>query len=443
MKTRTAAALFTLMAYAAEPVTALEALECTGPFKGRAPTSDQIQRALASHDEAESEFEKQVYSRRRPIQFEDARRMNLCGAVLTNPRIYSLLRERNLSRVDFTDAVMSGVDLSRTQMVNAKLIRADLQGASRLVAANLGGADLRQARINETADVDFASLARGQPKVTAEWKPNLESVRMDFADLTEAVLAGANLSHCVLNNAKLVDTNFNGAVLSGCDLRWADMSGAMFWKADLADVIYEPKAGTVPRVDQIAGALNLEKLRYDESPQGLVTLRDSFKKEGFRQQERQLTYAIKKREREKAQRPEALFMWLLFEVTCKYGLEPWRPIGLIAATWVVFIPVYAVGLRRRTGAGIHRIEADEGLPPQRPDPDRLHSYGWAIYFSLFATFNIGWRDLNIGSWLTRLQSKPFRLVATGWLRCVAGAQLLTCLYLLVLWVLTYFGRPFD
>jgi hypothetical protein len=33
--------------------------------------------------------------------------------------------------------------------------------------------------------------------------------------------------------------------------------------------------------------------------------------------------------------------------------------------------------------------------------------------------------------------------ATGWVRMVSGLQSLLNVYLLVLWVLTYFGRPFE
>jgi hypothetical protein len=42
-----------------------------------------------------------------------------------------------------------------------------------------------------------------------------------------------------------------------------------------------------------------------------------------------------------------------------------------------------------------------------------------------------------------LQSSPFKLVATGWVRSVAGVQSLISVYLLALWALSYFGRPFE
>jgi hypothetical protein len=54
-----------------------------------------------------------------------------------------------------------------------------------------------------------------------------------------------------------------------------------------------------------------------------------------------------------------------------------------------------------------------------------------------------WRDLNVGTWISRLQPREYTLRATGWVRFVSGLQSLISVYLIALWVLTYFGRPFD
>ena len=80
--------------------------------------------------------------------------------------------------------------------------------------------------------------------------------------------------------------------------------------------------------------------------------------------------------------------------------------------------------------------------------DRLESgmpavYVWAFYFSALSAFHIGWRDLNVGTWLTRLQFTEFALRGRGWVRFVSGLQSLTSVYLLAMWVLMYFGRPFQ
>jgi hypothetical protein len=58
-------------------------------------------------------------------------------------------------------------------------------------------------------------------------------------------------------------------------------------------------------------------------------------------------------------------------------------------------------------------------------------------------FNLGWREFNVGNWITRLQYYEYTLRATGWVRSVAGFQSLLSVYLQALWVLSYFGRPFE
>jgi hypothetical protein len=66
-----------------------------------------------------------------------------------------------------------------------------------------------------------------------------------------------------------------------------------------------------------------------------------------------------------------------------------------------------------------------------------------LYFSLLSAFSLGWRELNVGTWITRMQPREYMLRATGWVRPVSGLQSLLSVYLLALWGLTYFGRPFD
>jgi hypothetical protein len=66
-----------------------------------------------------------------------------------------------------------------------------------------------------------------------------------------------------------------------------------------------------------------------------------------------------------------------------------------------------------------------------------------LYFSFLSAFSLGWRELNVGTWIARMQPREYVLRATGWVRTVAGIQSLLSVYLLALWVLTYFGRPFE
>jgi hypothetical protein len=73
----------------------------------------------------------------------------------------------------------------------------------------------------------------------------------------------------------------------------------------------------------------------------------------------------------------------------------------------------------------------------------LRSLRTSLYFSLLSAFHLGWRELNVGSWIARLQAREYTLRARGWARTVSGLQSLLSVYLLALAVLSYFGRPFE
>jgi len=62
---------------------------------------------------------------------------------------------------------------------------------------------------------------------------------------------------------------------------------------------------------------------------------------------------------------------------------------------------------------------------------------------LLSTFQMGWREIDVGSWITRIQPRECTLRATGWFRAVSGAQDLFSVFLLALSTLTYFGCPFE
>ncbi|WP_353572306.1 hypothetical protein, partial [Candidatus Albibeggiatoa sp. nov. BB20] len=70
--------------------------------------------------------------------------------------------------------------------------------------------------------------------------------------------------------------------------------------------------------------------------------------------------------------------------------------------------------------------------------------GIAFYFSLLSALQIGWQQYNIGNWIRQVQRRDITLrIRKGWIRSIAGLQSLMGLYLLVIWMLTQFGRPFE
>jgi len=134
-----------------------------------------------------------------------------------------------------------------------------------------------------------------------------------------------------------------------------------------------------------------------------------------------------------------------------YGADPWgalRPFGFLV---VVFSPFYWLALRRENKrAGIWRVRPKDRLIKEENERDReLVSYNSlpsailiALYFSLLSAFHFGWRDLNVANWIVRIQRREYLLRATEWVRSLAGIQSLVGLYLVALFLLSYFGTPF-
>jgi hypothetical protein len=152
---------------------------------------------------------------------------------------------------------------------------------------------------------------------------------------------------------------------------------------------------------------------------------------------------------------EGIFRWAAFELPVGYGLYPGRALRVLLVSIGLFAFVYIVGLFTETGS-IYRIWPEKRLDPllgaelakeAKAEPLLLWRSWWAIpwglWFSVLSAFHLGFRELNVGNWLARVQAREYGLQTVGWVRIVAGLQSLLSVYLLAMWALTYFGRPFG
>ena len=206
---------------------------------------------------------------------------------------------------------------------------------------------------------------------------NLSGANLSGADLSDVSLFYANLSGADLSGAYLIGANLSGgARLSGADLTRAHLSGVRFDAVRVDGTVFEPQS--LPEVRGIAAAKNLELLTYTKSPDALFQLRKQFEDGGFREQERKITYALKRREAEllwvgtsrklpdeNATRPilsssdsilanlasftlnKAFFDW-----TCQYGMSPGRPLLLGVVLWFLCSLVYFVCIHTPGEAGL-------------------------------------------------------------------------------------------
>jgi hypothetical protein len=357
----------------------------------------------------------------------------------------------DLKNVDLAGANLNGAYLVGAELDSADLTVAKLNNAN-LVSANLSGAKLQHATMNH-------ALLAGT---------NLNNADLSGAELNNASLTDANLNNAILTGAKLNNAELVAARLENSTLERASVAGAKLAHANLTGANYAPVSA--PPDAYVAGIKGLDTVSFPRGQEtGLVQLRDLLQKAGLRELERQATYAIEYWKTSHAitdwrENPGAAVDGILrnvaFNWTTGYGLYPGRALAIIVAFWLMLIPVYfwpiRFGLKHPSIGSIYqvwstdRITETEGniLLSKSAEVNRLEGGSlvalyYAAYFSLLSAFHIGWRDLNVGNWIARLQPREYALRATGWVRVVSGIQSLLSVYLLALWVLTYFGRPFQ
>ncbi len=323
---------------------------------------------------------------------------------------------------------------------------------------------------------------------------NLEWATLNCAELDKANLTNANLQHAALRQAQLLNADLTSADLRGANLTSAYLSDTIVTKAkvtgtELWRATYVP-IGT-PSEDHVAGIRGVDTLVVPQGRQdSLVRLRELFRKSGLRNLEREATFSIESNMARHDRRPgsaledrrpgsaledrrpvsalekvNGYLRWFLFEFTTRWGRYPGRALGHILILGSLSALCYGVRIaisghsRSTRRYGVFKVWPSERLDPCSPSkvgadakaeivsarmPGELgKAVAWGLYLSLLSAFHIGWRDLNIGTWISRVQHKEFVLRSRGWIRTLSGIQSFISVYLLAIWALTYFGRPFQ
>jgi uncharacterized protein YjbI with pentapeptide repeats len=404
----------------------------------------------------------------------DLRGVDLSGSIFNKTDLSGAnLNGANLRSSNFHEANLSKVDLTNSDLKSATFYKADLRGA------NLEGADFK--REGTTSKTDFSESNLSGLKLSGM---DLSDVNFNRADLSDSDLSGANLYGAELYMANLTRSNFNSANLESAHLENADLSGAALTKADLkfsslsgADLSRSDLTGATLSYTQlngtkavntkffnvifesneiegliILGAKGLSTLQFTNY-ESVVKLREITKQSSFRNEERDLTAALRKYRFKDIPwyNLNKLFENILLDLPTDYGANPWRCIEIFLVSLCIFCIPYYFRLRQQGIYGIWKIWPSSTyikIDTVEKKPERLKlsgfkAIGTAIQFSILSACSIGWRDFNFGNWIARLQRHEYTFRANGWTRTISGFQSLLSVYLLALWALTFFARPFD
>jgi hypothetical protein len=307
------------------------------------------------------------------------------------------------------------------------------------------------------------------------------------AQLGGAIFHGSDLTDSVFVDADLEQASFDrwnlsgpSTILRGVTFSGVDLTGASFDHADMAGVHFEPDK--LPAAKDIAQAINLDQMTYNDDPSALASLRQLFRDGGFSFQDSQINYALHVRQQQLL--AEHCTLWTksvhgsyrsctdylgskLIDWTCQYGMNLWRPVALGLWAWVGFTLLFFSFMHHPGPSGLYLAvapgltlepEAIRSAPQVRSTiawealkrkevlvwlREELRLLGIAAFFSLVNGFNIGFKDADVGRWIRLLPAREFEFRAVGWSRTFAGVQALLTLYLLAIWVLCLFGHPFG
>lgn len=295
----------------------------------------------------------------------------------------------------------------------------------------------------------------------------------------KAMFEYCNLSHAYLGRCRVKAINFHACTLSDCDFQDSRFERITFenacslLSANLAHsswkkTIFDIKPKELPYIPSLAAFEGLENFDYALSPASLSELRKSFQEADLREQERQITSALQTRQTREAPLPERLFKTIFFGWTSSYGLHSGRPLLLLGWLWLICAVPYAIAMLQTPSfststsgtsqpdmqqGGIWAVPLEKRLDSSASsDPVRLHVQipggtvkliRLSLFFSAISAFSTGYKDLDVGRWIERINPNETTLRGTRWVRSISGIQSLLSFYLLALWLLVYFGRPFD
>jgi uncharacterized protein YjbI with pentapeptide repeats len=418
------------------------------------------------------DFEKEQFYKL--LREADARRLGMPVEELPKPwKLAINFDQATFERVTFKWFVLPGSTFRGTRFIDSVFLQATLSKVHFEKSEILDGwfilCDLKEASFNgdtvpppETDDDDSQSdgLSVAKSKETgvdskARSTPTPpKSVQRRPTTPSEIYFVESDLEKCDLRFSWLSKVSFLRSSLLDSDMAWAKFERTL----------YDPLPAKLPFLSSFASLEGISSFRYETAPSGMTELRNAFKNAGMRREERQVTAALNRQEMNESRNWfERVFKRLLFDLPCAFGMAPGRPLKILLGLCVICALPYAWAiLRTRSKPGaregrIWRIPLEKRVSSGDSAPQLLHvdlkrsrlgrgilwALGCGFFFSLISAFGVGYRDLDVGRWIERINPEESTLRATGWLRTVSGLQGLMSFYLLALWLLTYFGRPFE
>jgi uncharacterized protein YjbI with pentapeptide repeats len=403
----------------------------------------------------------------------DLQTANLSGVRLE----YNLLGSYEPGLLGSQETHLDGADLRYANLSGAHLSGAHLYGAD-LRNANLSGAHLRGAHLDDAnlteADLSEATLTGASLNGALLTSANVGHTQLAYADLTDAVYAPISppTDTYVAGIKGLATLHIPSEQELGVIQLRKELQDAGLRDAERAATYSIERSGTTERFTSAprllrealgrAGFIDSTELYSSDNTARarLRLLQEALG--GARFIDSTDVYSSDNTPPARFAWVEGLFRVVAFDMTTAYGMHPTRALVLIVVLGGILTLVYMWPILHSPGnsmkaGGIYQVfpadrmaETQDDLTAEKEPKwvrvetrDRWRAFRSAAYFSLISAVNIGFEQFTPGDWVRRLQAQNYSLEASGWVRVVAGTQALLSVFLLAMFVLTYFGRPFE
>ena len=237
---------------------------------------------------------------------------------------------------------------------------------------------------------------------------------------------------------------YQGRPFSGSFHR-SKLIATSFMNAELSNVIMDPDTLSANSMSGLAFARGLRNLKFHR-PDKLSMVKSYFRQNHYRQSEREITCALKRHDQNWIEK-------IAFDYTSEYGSNFIRPIQILLGIWLGCSFIYFLLFRIKDKSGlmitttsfnkVGYIHVPRDISQEFISNKLLSIIGHACLFSLLSTFNIGFRGFNFARIIRLLNTKEKDFRPTGVLRTISAVQAILSVFLIGLWILSYFGRPFD
>lgn len=415
--------------------------KCLGPYNGKSLSQEELNLVVEKHkrylatipapklDLSVDPYAPISTSEREPLAAETGLADPFPASVKGTPKAMS-----NEGRADLCGARLIGLDLKEKDLRYARFMGARLEKVD-LSGAVLDGSDMTW--------VGFDDVTAEAAKFRWVTMPHALIIA---SRLSKTTFYRSNFHHAELAGSDFTDGAFENADLNAARLRGTILANVDFGNADLSNVSYEAKLGYPPRLGAFRNVKGLNSLlSHTESAASLRELQQQLESSGMRVEAAQVRSAIVDAKGISNYSFQPALLKIIYGIPYAYGERPERLLLIVALLVPTFAGFYFLAIRRQGRGAIWLIREAPHEDPERKmkgillNKQNCGALRIALLFSIRSAFRIGWKDFNVGDWITRMQQNGYRLEGQGWVRSIAGFQSLISVYLVALLILSYIG----